>query len=84
MTLAGVGSVPDRFTIAWDVIPRSSDQLQPPVPARRGVEPMVPLVQGLPNGPHVIELRGSSGSLRGLRIYRPALPATDRRVPESP
>lgn len=81
MGLAGVGSVPDHFTIAWDVVPRFVDQFEPPIPGRRGVGPVVTLAQGLPNGPHVIELRGPSAALRGLRVYRPALPASDRSGP---
>jgi hypothetical protein len=74
MKLAGVASVPDIFEIAWHVVPRYHDRIGAPLPGRRGVEGVLTVAQGLPNGPHVLELRGSRAGLRRLRTYRPPLP----------
>jgi hypothetical protein len=74
MTLAGVARVPDAFSVAWDVVPRYLDRVEVPFSRRRGVETALTLAQGLPNGPHVLELRGPPEiGLRGIRTYRPPL-----------
>ncbi len=77
MGLAGVSQVPDVFTIGWDVVPRYQDQAVAPISGRRGVERVLTLAQGLPNGSHVLELRGDPAGLRGVRVYRPPQPTTE-------
>ncbi len=72
MELAG-RQVPERFEISWNVIPRGVDQFWLAPPGRRGSEASITLAQGLPNGPHLLELRGAAQGIASLRIYRPPL-----------
>jgi lysophospholipase L1-like esterase len=72
MGLVGQREVPEHFRISWDVVPRFVDAFVP-TRTRAGSEAAVTLAEGLPNGPHVLELRGPPSALRGLRVYRPPL-----------
>lgn len=76
MKLTGIKTVPDTFTVRWNVVPYFVDEIAPdkagsPQP---GVEQVVTLFQGLKNGKHTLELTGSADiALGALRVYSPPL-----------
>lgn len=70
LELAG-REVPDSFEVAWHVVPRGIDHFGLEVAGRRGSESSLTLAQGLPNGPHWLELHGASEGIAALRVYRP-------------
>jgi hypothetical protein len=72
------GKIPATHTIRWQVLPMFLDSWTPPKITDPTRDHALTLAQGFPNGPHQLELISVSGKsipLRGLRIYRPPLPA---------
>ncbi len=66
--------IPERFEIIWDVVMQGVDQFGLDFePARHGSEASLTVAQGLPNGPHFLELRGPARAIHSLRVYRPPL-----------
>jgi hypothetical protein len=66
--------LPRGFTITWSALPMFVDHYVPP---NDGAGQATTLVQGLPNGKHVLTLSAAPGSgdpppIAALRIYRPA------------
>jgi len=74
LSLAGITPVPDAFTVKWKVEPRFVDEFVSPGATSPGIETMVTLAQGLPNGRHTLEISdGDQTPISALRIYRPPL-----------
>ena len=72
----GKGRMPPNFQVKWSVRPLFVEQVAFPPARRQGSERSVRLVQGLPNGKHVLRLQPLPGvdlNLKGFRIYRPPL-----------
>jgi len=68
------GDLPAGFEVKWTVVPLYRDVYQPPARRDAASDNAVMLAQGLPNGPHVLELRaprGAEPALRAIRVYRP-------------
>jgi hypothetical protein len=61
------------FRITWRVIPEFTDPYQPPTWVVPGHEPVDTLFQGLPPGPHRLELiaEGTPPPIAALRVHRP-------------
>jgi hypothetical protein len=64
--------LPENDTVTWQAVLRGTDAATPPATAA-GTEACVTLVQGLPPGGHVLELRGEglTESIRAVRFYCP-------------
>ena len=61
------------FRIDWRVVPLFADEIAAPGPVDPAIETLLPLAQGLSNGPHTLELVGDSGApLAAIRVHRPA------------
>jgi hypothetical protein len=60
------------FEIKWSCRPLFADPVAVPAAPSKGVENVLTLVQQLPNGKHVLELKGPL-PIRTLRVYRPPL-----------
>ncbi len=74
LSLAGIKPVPESFTVKWKVEPQFADQIIAPPQPGPGIESVVTVAHGLPNGRHVIEVSGGDKPpIRALRIYRPSL-----------
>jgi hypothetical protein len=74
LSLAGIKPVPESFTVKWKVEPQFADQVITPPRPGPGIESVVTVAQGLPNGRHVIEISGGEKPpIRAVRIHRPAL-----------
>ena len=72
--LAGITPVPDAFTVKWKVQPRHVDEFVSSGATSPGIETVVTLAQGLPNGRHTLEISGGDPTrISALRIYRPPL-----------
>ncbi|MDB5352789.1 MAG: hypothetical protein JWN86_4036 [Planctomycetota bacterium] len=70
------GAVPVGHEIRWKVVPMFADRYETPKTLDPSREAVTTLAQGLPNGPHLLELHHLSGapvSVRAVRIYRPAV-----------
>jgi hypothetical protein len=64
------------FEIKWTCRPLFVETYRVPPPPGPGIENATPLVQGIPNGKHTLELaveKGAPPPIRLLRIYRPPL-----------
>jgi hypothetical protein len=59
------------FEIKWSCRPLFADPVAAPAAPSKGVESAVTLIQQLPNGRHVLELKGKL-PIKTLRVYRPA------------
>jgi hypothetical protein len=75
LTLAGLDPLPAHITVAWSVEPRFRDSIpSPPGPGARPRDRVITLADGLPNGPHTLEVTGlAPGDLEQIRVYRPPL-----------
>ena len=56
MNLAGIKTVPDKFTVKWRVEPHFVDELSFVGAPDSALENVVPLAQGLPNKKHNLEI----------------------------
>jgi hypothetical protein len=62
------------FEIKWTCRPLFADPAILPEPRGPGLETSLTLVQGLPNGKHVLELKADKAlPIKALRVYRPAV-----------
>lgn len=66
--------VPVGFEIRWKAIPMFADAYAPPGIDDDGRDHAITIVQGLPNGKHVLEIAGGA-AIRAVRIYRPPVSA---------
>jgi hypothetical protein len=74
LSLAGIKPVPESFTVKWKVEGQFADQVITPPRPGPGIESVVTVAHGLPNGRHVIEISGGDKPpIRAVRIHRPAL-----------
>jgi hypothetical protein len=62
----------DNYTATWRAVLKGTAMAAPP-PATPGVESTVTVADGLPPGPHVLELRGENlrEELSAARFYSP-------------
>ena len=68
------GPVPVGYEVKWSAIALSTDEYQPAPVADRTRENVITLVQGVPNGRHVLQLVPTGDrplAVRGFRVYRP-------------
>ncbi|HEV7301689.1 MAG TPA: hypothetical protein VGN72_20290 [Tepidisphaeraceae bacterium] len=70
--------LPEGFTITWSALPMFVDQYAPFSDGEAAAGQITTLVQGLPNGKHVLTLTAAAANddkvppIAALRIYRPA------------
>ncbi len=76
MNLAGIQTVPDKFTVKWRVEPHFVDEFVAPSVNGARTETIVPLAQGLRNTQHNLKIF-CEGVLPivSIRVYRPPLMA---------
>ncbi|HTE17757.1 MAG TPA: SGNH/GDSL hydrolase family protein, partial [Armatimonadota bacterium] len=70
----GKKNVPEGFEVTWTVIPQFVDVYQAPKEVDATRDNAVTLAQGLPNGPHTLELSTPDGkplAIRAIRVYEP-------------
>jgi hypothetical protein len=73
LSLGGIKPVPDAFAVKWKVEPRFADEFISPGVTNTATETLVTLVNGLPSGPHTLEISGSDATpITAIRVYRPA------------
>lgn len=61
------------FEIKWGVVKMGKDVAEPAESVEPGLEDVVTILQGFPNGTHSLRLEGTGESLvRAVRIYNPA------------
>jgi hypothetical protein len=73
LALAQVKPVPEKMTVTWKVVASSDDEFSAPKNSDPTVETAVTLARGLPNGDHVLEIRGGPESpISALRAYDPS------------
>lgn len=65
-------AVPNGFEVKWQVVPQFLDTYAAPKADDPTREVATTVVQGLPNGKHVLELTGRA-PLRAVRVYYPPL-----------
>jgi hypothetical protein len=65
-------SLPENHTATWRAVFQGADTAVPPSSAS-GAEACLTLAQGLPAGPHVLELRGNdlAEQIQAIRFYCP-------------
>ncbi|MDX2186206.1 MAG: glycoside hydrolase family 2 TIM barrel-domain containing protein [Opitutaceae bacterium] len=63
-------AVPEQFTVSWNVVPLHVDAWVP-TPDQPGTESVVTIANGLPDAPHVLEIRGGEEALSAVRVYSP-------------
>lgn len=74
MTMSGLKSVPEKFTVKWNIVPWFMDTFQAPMVVDPAVETPVNLLQGLANEKHTLELTGGAESgIQAIRVRTPAL-----------
>lgn len=64
------------YEVKWQVLPMHADAYEAPRVTDPSREAVVTVAQGLPNGPHRLELAAEGGPeapVRALRVYRPPL-----------
>ncbi|MFN0122477.1 MAG: SGNH/GDSL hydrolase family protein [Blastocatellia bacterium] len=60
------------FNIEWKVMPQFVDEFVAPALQEAGLETVVTLAQGLPNGKHRLEISGDAKTpIAAIRVYRP-------------
>lgn len=72
LALAGVGQVPDRFTVRWKTVATGIDSCAEPADADTSSEHSITIASGLANGHHTLDIVGGPEShIAAIRIYRP-------------
>lgn len=67
--------MPDNYKVTWRIEPHFQDLLSFPDNNFDGTDNAVTLIEGIPNGPHVLRLipwPGAQLRIKGIRAYRPS------------
>lgn len=72
LSLGGIKPVPDAFEVKWNVEPRFVDEFASRGVSNAAIQTLVTLANGLPNGPHTLEISGGAQTpIAAIRVYRP-------------
>jgi hypothetical protein len=72
--------MPDNYNVTWRVEPHFQDLLSFPGNNFDGTDNAVTLIEGIPNGPHVLRLipwPGAQLRIKGIRAYCPSIGRKD-------